>query len=65
MQSDSEKDPANVAAVINNRNGTFTVLRCKNKEHPEGYRGIVGRFYLSGRRQALNYADRIEGGKVR
>lgn len=62
--NDEKKDPAKVAAVIDNRNGTYTTLRCNSKEetHRPGYRRIVGRFSgYSTLGAALFRADQIEG----
>lgn len=66
--NDEKKDPAKVAAVIDNRNGTYTTLRCNSKEetHRPGYRRIVGRFTgFQTRGAALMRAELIEQGRIR
>ena len=58
-----EKDSGKISAVIDNRDGTFTTLRCSSKESPEGFRKIIGRFMgFKTRSQALDRANLIERG---
>lgn len=57
-------DPARVTAVVDNRDGTYTVLRCNNKEQPEGRRRIVRRFTFPTMGKALTLANAITGTKT-
>ena len=54
---------ARTPAVIDNRNGTFTVLRCYDKEE-NGYRAVKVRYPVVGHLgHALQLADAIQGRK--
>ena len=62
MDKRDEEDPGKIAAVIDNRDGTYTVLRCASKEHPQGFRRIIGRFTgFTTKGKALDRAELIEG----
>ena len=55
-----DRASATTPAVIDNRNGTFTVLRCYDKEE-NGYRGIKVRYPVVGHLgHALQLADAIQ-----
>ena len=59
-----DKDPGKVAAVVDNRDGTFTTLRCASKEKPHGFRRIIGEYRgFKTRGQALDRANLIERGR--
>ena len=54
-----------VAAIIDNRNGTFTVLKCdgdaaRGKQSTVDHRPILGRRKVYSHGEAIRQADRIE-----
>lgn len=66
MNNERERDPCKVACVVDMGDGTHAVLRCSSKEHPEGHRSIVKKFYgFKTRARALELADAITNGLVR
>ena len=64
--NENENDPCKVACVVAMDNGTFQVYKCASKEKPEGFRRIVRRFGgFTTYGAALQWADRIEEGRIR
>lgn len=64
MANKESKGSSTIPAILDNRDGTFSVYRCYDKEEPEGYRGIQMKFHgLKTRGQAIEMADRIQYGK--
>ena len=54
-----EKEQARVGAMMDNRDGTFTVYQCSSKERPEGHRRIVRKFIVPSKPRAIGLYNSI------